>query len=319
MDGIAATPRLAWEAQSGESKIFHGDAFELMRAMPADSVDCIWTDPPYLLSNDGMTCVAGKRVSVNKGEWDRSRGLELDHEFNLSWLSECHRILKPAGTIWVTGTVHVYLSVGMAMMQVGLRILNDITWEKTNPPPNLGCRCFTHSTETVLWATKAAKGSKHKYKFDYQAMKSENGGKQMKSVWRFPAAGKDEKTFGRHPTQKPVALIERCLRASTDENDLVFDPFAGSGATGVAALQLGRRFVGCERDKEYADLIVRRLAALNPDASRLTLDLDGGANATQPSLTGLGYSMSTEGQDDGAGRSPDKVADAERARPAAIG
>ena len=295
----AETPKLAWETTDGASRLYKGDALSLMRSLPANSIDCIWTDPPYLLSNDGMTCVAGKRVSVNKGEWDRSQGLEVDHEFNRSWLGECHRILKPAGTIWVTGTVHVYLSVGMAMMQLGFRILNDITWEKTNPPPNLGCRCFTHSTETVLWATKAPKGSKHRHKFDYQEMKAENGGKQMKSVWRFPAAGKDEKAFGKHPTQKPVALIERCLRASTDDGDTVFDPFAGSGATGVAAIRLGRHFVGCERDEEYVDLIVKRLTALDPDASRPVSEADNVVDGTQPTLIGLGFGFVVEGQDDG--------------------
>lgn len=272
MDNRSPTPNLVWHTEDTESRVYEGDSFALMRAMPANSIDCIWTDPPYLLSNGGTTCVAGKRVSVDKGMWDRSQGLELDHEFNLSWLSECYRILKPAGTIWVTGTLHVYLSVGMAMMQLGFRILNDITWEKTNPPPNLGCRCFTHSTETVLWATKAHKGSKHKYTFNYQDMKLENGGKQMKSVWRFPAAGKAEKKFGKHPTQKPIALIERCIRASTNEGDLVFDPFSGSGATGVAALGLDRRFIGCEREEEYVNLTIRRLSSMNLVSNCAVLD-----------------------------------------------
>ena len=256
------SPKPAWQSADGESKLYCGDSLLLMTEMPPESVDCIWTDPPYLLSNDGTTCVAGKRVSVNKGDWDRSEGIENDHEFNLAWLRECHRILKPAGTIWVTGTLHIYLSVGMAMMQLGYRILNDITWEKTNPPPNLGCRCFAHSTETVLWATKAPKGSKHKYTFHYQEMKAENGGKQMKSVWQFPAAGRAEKEFGKHPTQKPVALIDRCIRSSTNPGDLVFDPFAGTAATGVAALSIGRRFIGMERDEEYADIGRKRLATI---------------------------------------------------------
>ena len=144
----------------------------------------LWTDPPYLLSNDGVTCVAGRMVPVNKGEWDRSQGLELDHAFNRNWLRECSRVLKPAGTIWVTGTLHVYLSVGMAMLEEGFRILNDIVWEKPNPPPNLACRCFTHSTETILWATKASKKSKARYTLNYDSMRREAGGKQMKNVWR---------------------------------------------------------------------------------------------------------------------------------------
>ncbi len=282
MHSNRANSKVVWETSDGSSKLYAGDALSFMESIPENTVDCIWTDPPYLLSNDGTTCVAGKRVSVNKGDWDRSQGVELDHEFNLSWLRECYRILKPSGTIWVTGTFHVYLSVGMAMMQLGFRILNDITWEKTNPPPNLGCRCFTHSTETVLWATKAFKGSKQKYTFHYQDMKVENGGKQMKSVWRMATAGQDEKTFGKHPTQKPVALIERCLRASTNPDDLVLDPFVGSGATGVAAIGMGRRFLGCDREEEYIRLTINRLSALCSDPSRVFVNRRYEALADQP-------------------------------------
>ena len=253
--------RIAWQAEDGRSKLYAADALATLEELPENSVDCVWTDPPYLLSNDGVTCVAGRRVSVNKGAWDQSQGIELDHEFNRAWLAECHRILKPEGTIWVTGTSHVYLSVGMAMLQLGFRLLNDIIWEKPNPPPNLGCRCFTHATETILWATKAPKGSKHRYTFNYGEMRAENGGKQMKSVWRMAAAGKDEKYYGKHPTQKPVALIDRCLRASTIPEDLVLDPFAGTCATGVAALSLGRYFIGCENQPEFVEIGRKRLDA----------------------------------------------------------
>ena len=147
------------------------------------------------------------------------------------------------------------------MLQLGFRLLNDIIWEKPNPPPNLGCRCFTHATETILWGTKASKGSKHKYTFNYGEMREENGGKQMKNVWRMAAAGKDEKSFGKHPTQKPVALIARCLRASTNSGDLVLDPFAGTCATGVAALSLGRHFIGCENQPEFVEIGRNRLDA----------------------------------------------------------
>lgn len=257
------TARIAWQSEDGQSCLYHGDGLEVMASLPSNSIDCIWTDPPYFLSNDGITCVAGKMVKVNKGEWDRSRGIDLDHEFNRAWLTECYRVLKPNGTIWVTGTLHIYLSVGMAMLQLGYRILNDIIWEKPNPPPNLGCRCFTHATEVILWATKAKKGSKDRHIFNYQAMREENGGKQMKNVWRMPAAGREEKIHGKHPTQKPIALIARCLLASTNPGDLVFDPFAGSGATGVAALELKRRFVGCEREEEFVELIRRRLSEVS--------------------------------------------------------
>ena len=254
--------QLLWQSSDGRSFLHCRDALALLGTLSDASVDCIWTDPPYFLSNDGITCVAGKQVSVNKGEWDRGGDCDAVAEFNRVWLSECHRVLKPAGTIWVSGTHHVYLIVGMAMMQLGFRILNDIIWEKSNPPPNLGGRCFAHSTETILWATKAPKGSRHKYTFHYQEMKDENGGKQMKTVWRFPAAGRAEKKFGKHPTQKPIALIERCLRASTNPGDLVLDPFAGAASTGCAALTLGRRFIGSEIERGYADIGALRLTAV---------------------------------------------------------
>lgn len=256
----ANTLQIAWQSSDGQSRLYHSDCFEVMTAMSSDSVDCIWTDPPYNLSNDGITCVAGKMVKVNKGEWDRSRGIELDHEFNKGWLAACYRILKPTGTIWVTGTTHVYPSVAFAMQQLGYRILNDIIWEKPAPPPNLGCRCFTHSTELILWATKAKKG-KDKYIFNYEEMKAENGGKQMKNVWRMNAPGREEKKHGKHPTQKPVDLVARCVRASTNEGDLVFDPFSGSSTTGVATLGLGRHFIGCEMDDKHVELSVRRLSS----------------------------------------------------------
>lgn len=251
-------------AEDGSAELYRGDQRSFLASLPEASVDCIWTDPPYFLSNDGPTCVGGRRRKVNKGEWDRSSGVTGDHDFNRAWLAECLRVLTPEGTIWVSGTTHVYLSVGMAMMELGFRILNDIVWEKPNPPPNLGCRCFTHSTETILWATKAARGSRHRHVFNYAAMKEANDGRQMKNVWRFAAPGADEKRHGRHPTQKPLALIERCLAASTMPGQRVLDPFAGSGSTGVAALRLGRRFVGCEIDEAYARLASARLRAVTP-------------------------------------------------------
>lgn len=251
-------PRLVWNSGDGLSCLYHGDSLALMASLPAESVDCIWTDPPYNLSNDGITCVSGRMVKVNKGEWDRSQGVDIDHHINKTWLAACYRLLKPTGTIWVTGTMHVYPSVGFAMQQLGFRILNDIIWEKPAPPPNLGCRCFTHSTELIFWATKARKGKDH-YTFNYKTMKAENGDKQMKNVWKMPAAGKDEKRYGKHPTQKPVELVTRCLRASTNPGDLVFDPFAGSSTTGLAALALDRRFIGCEANENYIELSIKRL------------------------------------------------------------
>ncbi|MEQ8234220.1 MAG: site-specific DNA-methyltransferase [Gammaproteobacteria bacterium] len=261
-----AAPGTAWRSRNGDSYLVCADQAKLFASLPDASVDCVWTDPPYLLSNGGSTCQAGRRVSVDKGEWDQSQGIDADHAFNRAWLAECHRVLKPTGTIWVSGTHHVYLSVGMAMLQLGFRLLNDIVWEKPNPPPNLGCRCFTHATEMLLWAARSPRGDRARYYFDYDAMKAQNGGRQMKNVWRFTAPGKNEKSHGRHPTQKPLKLIERCLEASTRPGDVVLDPFAGSGSTGVAALALGRRFVGAELERDYTRLAARRLRAADASA-----------------------------------------------------
>lgn len=197
-------------------------------------------------------------VKVHKGNWDKSQGAEVNHAFNLEWLMRAQKLLKPNGTIWVSGTMHVIYSIGFAMQQLGFKLLNDIAWEKPNPPPNLACRYFTHSTETILWA---AKSDKSKHCFNYEIMKKYNGDKQMKSVWRLTAPGNAEKTHGKHPTQKPVALIERCIEASTKVGDFVFDPFAGSSTTGVAALRQKRKFCGVELEKEFVQLSMKRLSS----------------------------------------------------------
>lgn len=216
----------------------------------------IFADPPYFLSNGGITCHAGKMVKVDKGQWDKSNGPEMNHEFNTAWLSRCQKLLKQNGTIWVSGTHHVIHSVGYAMQQLGMRILNDVTWEKPNPPPNLSCRYFTHSTETIIWA---AKNDNSKHKFNYETMREMNYSKQMKTVWSFTAPNGTEKEFGKHPTQKPMALLERIILSCTDEDDLVLDPFAGSSTTGVAAVKHKRRFVGLELDISYLELSRKRL------------------------------------------------------------
>jgi len=200
-------------------------------------------------------------VSVNKGDWDRSRGPDTNHEFNKAWLFLCQRVLKPNGTIWVSGTSHVIHSVGYAMQQLEFKLLNDITWVKPNPPPNLSCRYFTHATETLIWA---AKSRKSKHTFHYALMKQTAGGKQMKSVWEIPPPEPEEKRFGKHLTQKPLRLLERILLAASNEGDLVLDPFMGSGTTALAALRTHRRFIGIEIEKEYIRRSKQRLdQALN--------------------------------------------------------
>ncbi len=251
-------------------KIFQGDCLEILPAMPEGCVDLIFADPPYFLSNDGITCHAGRMVSVNKGQWDRSRGPDGNHEFNRAWLAACQRVLKPNGTIWVSGTAHVIHSVGFAMQQLGFKLLNDISWVKPNPPPNLSCRYFTHATETIIWA---AKSKRSRHTFHYKLMRQLAGGRQMKSVWEIPAPGADEKQFGKHPTQKPVALLKRILIASSNEGDLVLDPFMGSGTTLVAALRCGRSAVGIEIDPKYVSMAIQRLDT--PLGNRRSKDLTG--------------------------------------------
>ncbi len=240
--------------------VYGGNCLEILDAVaaqyPEGCFDMIFADPPYFLSNGGITCHAGRMVKVDKGDWDKSQVPELNHEFNLSWLGRCQKVLKPNGTIWVTGTHHVIFSIGYAMQQLGMKILNSIAWEKPNPPPNLSCRYFTHSTEMVIWA---AKSSSSRHCFNYDVMRAMNMGRQMKTVWTIPPPGADEKRFGKHPTQKPVALVERCLLASTDPGNLVLDPFSGSGTTAVACIRLGRRHVGIELDKQYLTLAQRRI------------------------------------------------------------
>ena len=251
-------PTPAFDDPKHHLRIYHGDCLEILAQIPESSVDLVFADPPYFLSNGGITCHAGKMVSVNKGEWDKSRGPDANHDFNRAWLAAAQRVLKPNGSIWVSGTSHVIHSVGFAMQQLGFKLLNDISWVKPNPPPNLSCRYFTHATETIIWA---AKNSKSRHTFNYKLMKETNRGKQMKSVWEIRPPEPWEKKFGKHPTQKPVALLERILLASTNEGDLVLDPFSGSGTTLLAAFRLRRHAFGCELSAEFLRLSLRRICS----------------------------------------------------------
>jgi site-specific DNA-methyltransferase (adenine-specific) len=257
-DSAADHPAAYFISEDGDYILYRGDALELLPKIASASVDLIFADPPYFLSNDGVTCQSGRMVSVNKGGWDRLESVGAMHEFNRAWLQACRVALQPNGTIWVSGTRHVIYSVGFAMQELGFKLLNDITWEKPNPPPNLSCRYFTHSTETVLWAARDAKS---KHKFNYKLMRATNGDRQMKSVWQFTAPTGMEKHFGAHPTQKPLALLSRIIEASSNEGDLVIDPFVGSGTTGIAATRLKRRFVGIDTEAEFLDLAIKRYRA----------------------------------------------------------
>jgi site-specific DNA-methyltransferase (adenine-specific) len=255
---------LYFKSEDGRILLHRGDCRQILQRLPEESVDLIFADPPYFLSNGGVTCQSGKMVSVHKGRWDASGGIEEDHRFNLSWLSACKRVLRPDGTIFVSGTRHVIFSVGFAMQQLGFKLLNDIVWYKVIPPPNLSCRYFTHSTELILWAAKDARS---RHCFDYGAMKAENGGKQMQNLWSLVPPKKAEKRFGKHPTQKPLALLDRIVRAASCPGALVLDPFAGSGTTGVASARTGRRFLGIDLETEYLELAVKRFGDLDGEVA----------------------------------------------------
>ncbi len=238
--------------------VYRVDCVELMRLMPAGSVDLIFADPPYRLSNGGVTVKSGRLAPVDKGTWDRSMGLVRDQEFNVRWLRAARRILKADGALWVTGTHHIIFSLGFALQTLGYRIINNVIWEKPDPVPNALHTAFTHAHETLLWASRG-RGARHT--FNYDLINGPDPGAQMSSVWRIRTVPRREKLHGYHPTQKPLRLVRRALLASTREGELVFDPFCGSGTTGVAAKELNRFFVGAELEKEYAELAERRIKA----------------------------------------------------------
>lgn len=275
-------------------KIFQGDCLQILATIPEGVVDLIFADPPYFLSNDGVTCQAGKMVSVNKGDWDRSRGAEANHDFNRAWLAACQRVLKPNGSIWVSGTSHVIHSVGFAMQQLGFKILNDISWVKPNPPPNLSCRYFTHATETIIWA---AKNKKSRHTFNYRLMKDVNGGKQMKSVWPMLPPTRTEKRFGKHPAQKPTALLDRIIRASSDEGEMVLDPFMGCGTTPVAAIRAMRSAIGIELESQFISTTLSRIADelvfVSIAAMALEIDVDPNHRSMDRSMGSETRAMNT--------------------------
>lgn len=241
--------------------LLHGDCVELLNQFDF-KFDMIFADPPYFLSNDGISVQSGKMVSVNKGDWDKSQGFEKDNEFNYNWLKACQNHLTDNGSIWISGTFHNIFSVAQMLTELGFKILNCITWAKTNPPPNLSCRYFTHSTEFILWARKSKKSSHY---YNYDLMKQINGGTQMRDVWNLPAIAPWEKSCGKHPTQKPLALLTRIILASTQKDAWILDPFTGSSTTGIAANLINRRFLGIDREEEFLTISKnRKLEIENP-------------------------------------------------------
>ena len=245
--------------------LLHGDCRNLLHEIEDNSVDAIFADPPYFLSNGGISVHSGKQVCVDKGDWDKGGTPEYIYEFNSRWLELCRPKLKDNGTIWISGTHHNIHIVMRCLQELGYKVLNTITWQKTDPPPNLSCKYFNFSTELIIWARKHEKKT---HKFNYETMKQLNGGTQMTDVWRIPAVSSWEKLQGKHPTQKPLRLLYRIILASTNEGDLVLDPFAGSSTTGIAANLLGRKFIGIEQELQFVNLSLRRRQALEDSQAR---------------------------------------------------
>ena len=243
---------------SDDFKLFKGDCFEILPKFKGE-FDLIFADPPYFLSNGGLSIQSGQIVSVNKGKWDEGTSIDEIDEFNLKWLKLAKQSLSNNGSIMISGTYHNIFSIGRALQKLDYKILNIITWQKTNPPPNFSCRYLTHSTEQVIWARK---DEKYKHIFNYELMKRLNCDKQMKDVWSFAAIAPWEKACGKHPTQKPLSLLIRLILMASNENSVICDPFAGSATTGVAANLLGRGFVGIEKEQEFIDIALKRKAEL---------------------------------------------------------
>lgn len=239
-----------YTSPSKDFLLANGDSFKLLKEFDF-KFDMIFADPPYFLSNGGISLQSGKVVSVDKGEWDKGMSQDEVMAFNMEWLRLCRDKLKDNGSIWIIGTYHNIFSVANSLTVLGYKILNVVTWEKTNPPVNISCRYFKYSTEFIIWARKMKKVP---HKFNYELMKELNGGKQMTDVWRMPAIGRWEKTCGKHPTQKPLRLLVRIILATTSQGDWILDPFSGSSTTGIAANLCGRRFAGIEQEEAYCRL-----------------------------------------------------------------
>lgn len=251
-----------YKSPNNDFTLIQGDCVETLSKFKF-GFDMVFADPPYFLSSGGISYQSGKVVCVDKGDWDKPTTPEDLDAFNLRWLSAVREHMKDNATIWISGTHHNIFSVQQQLIKLGFKILNVITWAKTNPPPNISCRYFTFSTEFIIWACKSPKIPHY---FNYDLMKKLNGDKQMTDVWQLPAIGKWEKSCGKHPTQKPLAVLARLIQASTEPNAWILDPFSGSATTGIAANLLGRNYLGLEKEKEYLTMSKTRreeLEALN--------------------------------------------------------
>ena len=276
--------KINYKSRNKDFTLVNGDCVSVLESFDF-KFDMIFADPPYFLSNGGISVSSGKVVCVDKGEWDKAPSAEYIDEFNRRWLTACKDKLEDNGTIWISGTHHNIFSVADQLSELGFKILNVITWNKTDPPDNVSRRVFKHSAEYIIWA-KISKRSQHRY--NYELMRQLNDGKQMTDVWRMPAVAKWEKSCGKHPTQKPLSLLSRIIMASTKEGDWVLDPFCGSGTTGIAASLLGRKFLGIDMDLTFLELASRRREEIeNQDVRQaykemILVDFNGAIQAEKP-------------------------------------
>ena len=261
------TPRVSLESASS-SRIRIGDCVAEMAKMPAASVDLVFADPPYNLQLKGdLKRPDDSRVDAVDDAWDKFSSFAAYDDFTRAWLIACRRLMKPRATLWVIGSYHNIFRVGAMLQDLGFWILNDIVWRKSNPMPNFRGRRFTNAHETLIWAARDSQ--KRDYTFNYEALKAGNDDIQMRSDWFIPLCTGEERLKGRdgrklHPTQKPQALLARVILAASRPDDLVLDPFCGTGTTGAAARRLGRRFIGIEREHDYAAAAKRRIAGVEP-------------------------------------------------------
>ena len=237
-------------------KIFIGDSLDILKTLEDSCVDLVFADPPYgLAKSKGLGWKYSKHVTLQEA-WDIFTKDEF-FEFNLKWITEIVRVLRPSGSLWVCGSFHNIYQLGFILQHLNLKINNSIVWFKPNAQPNITTRMFTESTEHLIWAVK--NHSKQKWVFNYDLMKSLNQGKQMRNMWSIPLTPKSEKWAGEHPTQKPIELLKRVIVSSSKEGDTILDPFLGSGTTSVVAEYYGRNSIGIEKNKEYLEVIRRRL------------------------------------------------------------
>lgn len=253
-----------YKSPSNDFTLIQGDCVETLSKFKF-GFDMVFADPPYFLSGGGISCQNGRVVCVDKGEWDKPLTPDEMDAFNLRWLTAVRDHMKENATIWISGTHHNIFSVQQQLLKLGFKILNVITWAKTNPPPNISCRYFTYSTEFIIWARKSPKVPHY---FNYELMKLLNDNKQMTDVWRLPAIARWEKSCGKHPTQKPLSVLARLIQASTQPGAWILDPFSGSATTGIAANLLGRRYLGLEIEEQFLAISRARREEIESLATR---------------------------------------------------